>query len=262
MSEIGSGRPAVGVEIKVSDANVQRAAERDSRLGAGAITEAARLAVAAWVMAADGDHAALDSMTEPDVRDTLLAPQWKPWRVAPGPRVTSISIWALEPSREPVRLRLTFLFTGRFTGHLEVSGSGEGGETDFAATLDLALTGTTSRPWRISACQVRTYSEHISYTFTSRPETPGERGKRLTSGTTPVPPGPGRAFCLTAGFAEHNERLGSSATIVIRRDTAPYRDEAEKLIWPAIWQVTTEALGAGDWWPSINWLDVIELLDG
>jgi hypothetical protein len=39
------------------------------------------------------------------------------------------------------------------------------------------------------------------------------------------------------------------------------RDEAERLIRPAIWDVTTGALGDGDWNPTLNWLDVIELLD-
>jgi hypothetical protein len=251
---------AVSVDIKLSPAAVRQAAEQDPRLGADAIAEAAQQVVAAWAAAADGDGTALRAMTEPAVGDTLLQPLWKPWRVAPGPRITSISVWALETGREPVRLRLTFLFTGRFTGHLEVSGSGEGGETNFAGQLDLTLTGTGSRPWRISAGQLRTYSEHISYTFTSRPETPEERGKRVASGTALVPPGPGRAFQLTAGFAEHDERLGSSATTVIRRESAPYRDEAEQLIWPAIWKVTVEALGDGEWHPSINWLDAIELL--
>jgi hypothetical protein len=251
---------AVRVEIKPFAAAVQRAAEQDPRLGADAIAEAARLAVAAWTAAADGDDTELRAMTEPAVGDTLLQPRWKPWRIAPGPRVTSISVWALETGREPVRLRFTFLFTGRYTGHLEVSGSPEGGETDFAGQLDLTLTGTGPQPWRIAAGQVQTYAEHISYTFTSRPETPEERAKRVASDTTSVPPGPGRAFRLTAGFAEHDERLGSSATTVIRLESAPYRDEAERLIWPAIWTVTAEALGEGEWRPSINWLDVIELL--
>jgi hypothetical protein len=40
----------------------------------------------------------------------------------------------------------------------------------------------------------------------------------------------------------------------------PARDEAEKLIQPAIWDVTVQALGDGNWQPSMNWLDVIELL--
>lgn len=251
---------AVSVEIKPFADAVRRAAEQDPRLSADAIAEAARLAVAAWVAAANGDDAALRSMTEPAVGDALLQPPWKPWRVAPGPRVTSISVWALETGREPVRLRFTFLFTGRFTGHLEVSGSSEGGETDFAGQLDLTLTDSGPQPWRIAAGQVRTYAEYLSYTFISRPETPEERAKRVASGTTPVPPGPGRAFRLTAGFAEHDERFGSSATTVIRQESAPYRDEAERLIWPAIWTVTAAALGDGDWRPSINWLDVIELL--
>jgi hypothetical protein len=29
---------------------------------------------------------------------------------------------------------------------------------------------------------------------------------------------------------------------------------------PAIWDVTVQTLGDGDWRPSMNWLDVVELL--
>jgi len=33
------------------------------------------------------------------------------------------------------------------------------------------------------------------------------------------------------------------------------------LIWPAIDEETSRALGEGDWQPSLLWVDVIELLD-
>ena len=69
-------------------------------------------------------------------------------------------------------------------------------------------------------------------------------------------------YRLTAGFAEHDERFGSSATADVQRESAPTRDEAEKLVWPAVEEVTRQALGDGDWRPSLNWLDVIELLAG
>ncbi len=39
----------------------------------------------------------------------------------------------------------------------------------------------------------------------------------------------------------------------------PTRDEAEQLVWPAIAEKITAALGEGDWRPSLNWLDVVEL---
>jgi hypothetical protein len=73
--------------------------------------------------------------------------------------------------------------------------------------------------------------------------------------------GPARGFRLLAGFAEHDEKFGSSAEVMIRRESAPTRDDAVWLSWPAIEEGTTRALGVGDWRPSLNWLDLIELLD-
>ena len=101
--------------------------------------------------------------------------------------------------------------------------------------------------------------EFNGYVFTSRVETPEEYRRRTGSAAAPVAGAP-QAFRVTAGFAEHDERLGSSASVQVRRETAPGPEEAEKLVWPAVWQVTVRALGPGDWRPSLNWLDVIELL--
>ncbi|HEX3924306.1 MAG TPA: hypothetical protein VHY31_18625 [Streptosporangiaceae bacterium] len=109
----------------------------------------------------------------------------------------------------------------------------------------------------------------LGYVFTSRRETPQEYRQRTASAESPAESSTGspavagpaqRVFRLTAGFAEHDERLGSSASVEVRREKAPSLEEAEKLIWPAIWEVTIGALGDGDWRPSLNWLDVIELL--
>ena len=99
---------------------------------------------------------------------------------------------------------------------------------------------------------------HVSYefhgcVFTSRRETPEEYRRRVSSQ---------RVFRVTAGFAEHDERLGSSASVEVRRDAAPGPAEAEALVWPAVWAETARRLGEGDWRPSLNWLDVVELLTG
>jgi hypothetical protein len=100
------------------------------------------------------------------------------------------------------------------------------------------------------------------YVFTSRPETGEEYTKRAGA----APPAAGRAgprlFRIVAGFAEHDEKFGSTAVAEVMRTTAPSRAEAEQLIWPAIRAETAKALGEGDWRPSMNWLDVIELLAG
>jgi hypothetical protein len=65
-----------------------------------------------------------------------------------------------------------------------------------------------------------------------------------------------------AGFADHDVRLGSPASITVQQEIAPAREEAGKMIWPAIWKVTQKALCDGDWRPPLSWLDVTELLDG
>jgi hypothetical protein len=78
----------------------------------------------------------------------------------------------------------------------------------------------------------------------------------------PATAGPTRTFRLTSGFADHDVKFGSTASLDVRRETAPARDEAAKLIEPAIWDVTVRALGDGDWRPSMSWLDVVELLGG
>ena len=97
--------------------------------------------------------------------------------------------------------------------------------------------------------------------FTSRQESVAEYHRRTGSAAEPVPAaGPVRRFRITSGFAEHNEKIGDSASVEVDRKSPPARDEAEKLIWPAIDEVTTSRLGPGEWWPSMNWLDVIELL--
>jgi hypothetical protein len=47
--------------------------------------------------------------------------------------------------------------------------------------------------------------------------------------------------------------------VEVDQPTVPTREEAERLVWPAIWAETARALGEGDWRPSLNWLDVVEL---
>jgi hypothetical protein len=67
-------------------------------------------------------------------------------------------------------------------------------------------------------------------------------------------------YLLVAGFAEHDEKFGSSARLEVSSDPAPTREEAEQLIWPGIWAETHRALGEGEWRPSLGWLDMIRLL--
>lgn len=100
------------------------------------------------------------------------------------------------------------------------------------------------------------------YAYISRRETPEEFARRTGSHLTPVAAtGPMRTYLLVSGFAEHDEKVGALARIEVHLAAPPSRAEAERLIWPAIWEVTADRLGDGDWRPSMNWLDVIEFLE-
>ena len=64
-------------------------------------------------MAVDGDGTALTAVVEPDIAYDLLRPaRAAPWQLAPGPGVTQIEVWDLEPDREPPELRAQFRFAG------------------------------------------------------------------------------------------------------------------------------------------------------
>jgi hypothetical protein len=188
------------------------------------------------------------------------------WQVAPGPRVTRIKISRLDADAEPPKLGVDVEFTGRrrFDDPSRIDAADR--DTLFIARLDLTLAGTGPEPWLLSSGRVWTEDQYCGYVFTSRRESAEEYRQRTGSAAAAaaaaaVPAGTPRVFWLIAGFAEHDERFGSTALVEVRRETAPCRDEAEQLIWPAIEAETTRALGAGDWRPSLNWLDVIELLE-
>jgi hypothetical protein len=242
----------------VADA-MHEAGERDSRLGADAVIGAVRRALAAWVLAVDGDETALAAIAEPQAAHFLIHPPMARWQVAPGPAVTQIQVWGFEPGAEPPLIRVAWRFTSsqRFS-EPGPNASADEGETTFAGLLDLTL--TSSGQWQLSSGHVDTLDGYLGYTFISRRETPDEYRERTGSATVPAPAGTQRVFRLTSGFAEHDEKFGSTASVDVRQENAPTRDEAVKLIEPAIWDVTVQALGDGDWRPSMNWLDVVELL--
>lgn len=251
---------AASLEVYPAVAEAMRqAGARDSRLGPGAVIGAVRRAIAAWVLAADGDETALAAVAGPQAAHFLLHPSGGRWQVAPCPAVTLIQVWGFEPDAEPPRVRASWRFTGRrrFTDP-GPNATAEEGETTFAGLLDLTLAG--SGQWQLSSGHVDTLDGYLGYVFTSRRETPDEYRKRTGSSVVPGPARNHRVFRLTSGFAEHDERLGATASVDVRRETAPTREDAEKLIQPAIWDVTVQALGDGDWRPSMNWLDVIEFL--
>ena len=177
--------------------------------------------------------------------------------LSPGARVTAIEISGVDADRSPARLDVRFGFTGRWQRDSEEA------DTDFVGFMTLNLDGAGSQPWRLTAGYLQRLSSWLGYQFTSRQETPEEHQQRTGSATAPGPvAGQDRTFRLTAGFAEHDKRYGGSASVQVTRPIPPSRAEAEALIWPAVEAATEQALGPGDWRPSLNWLEVIELLPG
>ena len=250
---------ALSVHASVTE-TMRRAGARDGRVDADLITSTARLAVAAWAMAVDGDATTLAAHSGPDAVHWLLHPVRKPWRVAPGPIVTQIEIWGLDASAEPPRLKASFRFSGRRLASDPDQGEQAGGETLFAGLLDLAIGDSGQQPWQLVSGHVMTLDEFLGYVFTSRRESPEEYRQRTgPAATWPIGVGQRRTFLIRAGFADHDVRFGSSVTIEVRQESAPTRDEAVQLVWPAVEEETSRALGEGDWRPSLSWLDVIEL---
>jgi hypothetical protein len=245
---------------------MRQAGARDGRCGADFVGETARQAVAAWVMAVGGYEGALAAIASADTVYWLMNPVGKDWRVAPGPRVTGIKISGLHLERDPPEL----LFGFRFEGRTLFADSGQkdrtaGGDEIFAGILSMTLPG--SGPWQLTHGHVQTLDESLGYVFARRRESAAEYRERVgwaPGGAAPTGPGaagPARGYLIVAGFADHDVRFGAQAKVEVRRANAPTREEAEALIWPAVWEVTAEALGEGDWRPSLSWLDVVELSD-
>ena len=234
--------------------------------------KAARLAVAAWAAAVNGDGALLASTADPDARHWLLNPVRKAWAIDAGPLVTEITIWKAEPAAEPPELGVTWRFTGR-QRPLEHEPEPERGlarpsgwtdaEQVFVGNMTLAFTasGSGAWPWRLARGHVSTLDDYLGYTFVSRFETAEECRRRTGTSAGDGVLVPSDAYLLDAGFAEHDVKWGSSAELELSSDPAPTREEAEKLIWPAIWAQTRRGLGEGDWRPSLGSLRVIRLLE-
>lgn len=253
--------PEISVQISPAVADrLREAAERDSRLSSAAVSLLARQAVAAWSSAADGDDSALIALGGPGAPAWLTQPVNDPaTRLSPGARVTAIEISGVGTHRGAARLGVRFEFTGHWPG---------AGDEEFTGFLTLDLDGTGNQPWRLTAGYLQRLSSWLGYQFTRRRETHGEYQQRTGSpeapAAAPVPAGARheRVFRLTAGFAEHDERYGGSASVQVTRPVPPSRAEAEALIWPAVGEATARALGPGDWSPSLNWLEVTELRPG
>ena len=260
------------VEAISVDANPVAAAEMteagEGWFGTAMAAKEARLAVAAWAAAVNGDDTRLASMSDPDVANWLLYPVRKAWAIAPGPVVTEIMISAVKPAAEPPELGVTWRFTGRQRpveprppepGLARPSGWTDA-EQIFVGLLTLTFTGPAAWPWRLAHGHVSTLDDHLGYAFISRFETAEECRRRLGTSAGDGVLVPTDTYLLEAGFAEHDYKFGSSARLEVSSDPAPTREAAEQLIWPAIWAETRRGLGQGDWRPSLGWLDMIRLL--
>jgi hypothetical protein len=253
---------AAPLEIRDDVASKARvAAEDDQRLSPDMLGRTARLAVAAWALAVNGDHSTLTDIGPADVLYWLLHPVRESWQVAPGPVVTRIDVWRLDPEAGPPDLNLSFRFDGRRRYDDPQKAAGDsGGQTMFQGMFTMTLAGRGSWPWQLKSAHVSTLDEYYGYVFTSRAETAEEFRRRTGSAAEPVRGSLPRTYRLVTGFAEHDEKFGSSATVDVQRDAPPEREEAAGLLGPAIDDELARALGQGDWRPSMNWLDVVELL--
>jgi len=105
---------AASLDIRLAAAETMRhAGARYERFSADLVTRTACLAVAGWAAAVNGDDATLAAIAQPDAARWLRHLVRQPVLIAPGPRVTTIEIWALDADTEPALLRVKFEFTGR-----------------------------------------------------------------------------------------------------------------------------------------------------
>jgi hypothetical protein len=237
--------------------------------GPAVAAKAARLAVAAWAAAVNGDDALLASIADPDAAHWLLNPVRKAWAIAAGPLVTKVTIWKAEPAAEPPELGVDWRFTGRQRplAHEPEPGLARphgwtAAEQIFVGNMTLAFTGSGSGawPWRVARGHVSTLDDYLGYTFVSRFETAEECRRRTGTLAGDGVLVPSDTYLLDAGFFDHDIKWGSSAQLEVSSDPPPTREEAEKLIWPAIWAQTERDLGPGDWRPSLSSLRMIRLL--
>ena len=238
--------------------------------------EAARQAVTAWATAVGGDQTALAAMADPDDVDWLLCPDSyhasrRQWVVAPGPVLTELAITSIEPDAEPPQMAVKWQFTGRRRWVDPDPGPGPGaagpqtaGERDdelvFVGILGLTLTGPEARPWRLgSGSHVQTLDDYLGYTFAASAETVQECLQR-TGGREPL--AMTDTYLLVADFTEDDVKFGSAVRVEVSSDPGPTREEAARLVEPAIQQECVRWRGGavGEWYPMLRHLRVIRLL--
>ena len=240
----------------------------DGRFSAGFIASAVRRAITAWALAADGDDTAFAAAATEEaiagLRSSRIAGQ-RARVVVRDPRVTSITVTELRAEASPPLVKILFHYSARRYVEDRNTGVLLSGDRDavgqYVDFWQLRLTGAAPWPWQLTSGLTQSLFSVLGYTFVSGQETPGQYRER--TGVAPAPgAGPAGRFALRADFAEHDERLGGSVLIVVAQGRPPSPQEAEKLVFPAIEAETTRRLGEGDWRPTLNYLEVRQLLAG
>ncbi|MGH9000302.1 MAG: TIM44-like domain-containing protein, partial [Acidimicrobiia bacterium] len=132
-------------------------ANLDGRFAPDVLEASVRATLAAWAEAVDGDDAALEAVTTPDVTAELLHPDDPTRRtrlVVRGPAVHQIRILDIDPAASPPQMHIEAEVTGRryiedrnTTTVLEGSRSHE---RSFTERWTFALDGADDTPWRLT----------------------------------------------------------------------------------------------------------------
>jgi hypothetical protein len=234
----------------------------DGWLGSARVTEAARLTVAAWGRAVNGAEAGLSAIAEPEAANDLLcllSLSQPEQRIAPGPVVTRIEVRYLDPSAEVPELQLVWQFRGRLRPESE---GWAGRDWELIGRADLSFTGSGAWPWLLTSGHVRHLSSLPEYWYVSRDETAAEYRARTGSPAGEAALAPSASYLLRADFAEHDFRVGGTATAEVQSDTEPTRYEAEEIAESAVMAEAERLIGpgAGELRPSMSRLELIRLL--
>jgi len=253
-------------------------------LGRDLAVKAARLVVAAWTMAVDGDESALSAISDDNAAQYLIHPVRQNWLIAPGPRVTDIDLWQLDRGGDEPELGVRWRFTAdqRYAGPVLPPGWMPPGMREYVGSAHLTLDESRPWPWRLTHGSVRTIDAYYGYTYTTRDETADEYQARITESAAstaddariaaPAVRGAlvlSGTYRLVAGYAEHDEKFGGTATADVDSDGPWSREEAQRMAESAIDADARQRMAAiyplreigdDDVRPSLNSLEVIRLL--
>jgi hypothetical protein len=128
----------------------------ESWFSAGQVVRTARVVVAAWVMAVNGDDLALRALASPgpsvdgggrDAADDLLHPAGLDEPIAPGPQVIAIDVVRLEPGGDGPGMSIRWRFAP--------GGGAAAKYRDLVGSADLAVDELQPFPWRMTRGRVR-----------------------------------------------------------------------------------------------------------